>query len=776
MTAPSSILSPRRETFDRERSFVLGPAEGWSSVLLLAVMCALVGWAMDDARWVLGDQSLTDMLPWMGVLGLAWGILAAKLGRGRLVTHLGGAILATIVLSLAVGAQLAPGASPFELIRATSDSVMTAYLDLVVRGRATTTQVGHYILVLGAICWATGQFSGYAAYMHRRPLPAVVVPGAILFANVALTRLDQYPALVVFTVSALLFLVRFHVADEQRTWLRHRIGDAGDASRSYLQVGLLFVVVAVAGAQLLTTSASSAPLADFWGGIDQRLVDFGQQLVRWFPSGGPGTRLGGVSFGSQVTITGAWVTDDTPVVDVRVPAGAPRSKWLVAVYDAFDGTRWSQSDTSSIRVQPGAPPLAGTRDAPSADVRYVQASYTVEPLGGSPSQALLSGIPLGVDQVTTPTYVHRGSETFLGTVGLSHGGTYTVSVDQADASDPLNPLTLTANRLRIAGTSYPADLFQLYTAVQAGSVGPATKALATKIAADSGATNPYDLARAMEAYLRDSDNFTYNTDVTGIDCQGAGIVECFVVNRQGYCEHFASTMVMMLRLQGVPARLVEGFLPGDRSAADVETIRRNRAHAWVQVWFPGTGWFDFDPTGGGRGAPSAIPAGPVVAPASPTPEPSSKSGAVPSRRADPGGAVRPGSAGGSGSGSVATGMILSIVIPTGLILLILALVAFRRRLGRPVEPVVAYRTVSAVAGRLGYPRRPTQTVYEYIGTLSDVVPSVAPDLELVGRSTVEATYGHKRFPASRLVALGEARRRLRVALFRLIFARRRPRR
>ena len=230
---------------DGERRLSLGLAEGWSSVLLLALMVALVGWAIDDSRWVLGSESLTNFLPWAGTLGVAWGVIAAKAGRGRLVAYVGGAILATAYLTLAVGTQLAPGASVGGLFQATSDSVIGAYLDLVVRDRATTTEVGHFLLVLGIICWAAGQFAGYTAFAHRRPVAAVVLPGSILLANVVLTIRDQYPVLVVFSIAGLLFLVRFHVADEQRAWIRHRIGDVGDAVGLSVRAGLTFVGVAV---------------------------------------------------------------------------------------------------------------------------------------------------------------------------------------------------------------------------------------------------------------------------------------------------------------------------------------------------------------------------------------------------------------------------------------------------------------------------------------------------------------------------------------------------
>jgi hypothetical protein len=223
------------------RRFALAPAEGWTSVLLLVLMCALVGWAIDDARWVLGDQANTDFLPWAGALGVLWGLAAAKLGRGRLVAHGVGALLATAFLVLAVGSRLGPAEDLAGMIRVTAEGVWEAYDDLVLRGRATTTEIAHYLLVLGGLAWANGQFAAYTAYAHRRPLSAVVLPGTILVVNVSITVLDQFVVLVLYALAALVFLVRFHVADEQRTWARHRIADVGNAVGLSLRAGLTLV-------------------------------------------------------------------------------------------------------------------------------------------------------------------------------------------------------------------------------------------------------------------------------------------------------------------------------------------------------------------------------------------------------------------------------------------------------------------------------------------------------------------------------------------------------
>ena len=761
---------------DDRRRLPLGPAEGWTSVLLLVLMAALVGWAIDDARWVLGKQSLTDFLPWAGALGVLWGFFTAKAGRGRMLAHVGGAAVATAYLTLVIGDQLAPGASVGAMFQATSDSVVEAWLDLVVRNRATTTEIGHFLLVLGIICWAAGQFAGYTAFAHRRPVAAVLLPGAILLANVVLTFNNQYPLLVIYSLAGLFFLVRFHVADEQRAWMRHRIGDVGDAVGLSLRAGLTFVVIAVFGALLLTQSASSAPLADAWPGLNEKFTELAQQVVRYFPAGGPGTRITGTQFSDSVTVTGAWVTDATPILSIQTPAGSPRTKWRAVAYDRLIGNTWSWSQPAEVSVGASDALLAGTRDAPLDGVAYVTADYQVSGLAAG-SIVVSPGIPTKLDRNARVTLVQGGGDTTFGRVVPAGGGGYRLEALLPDLTNPTDPKALTANRLRAAGTNYPADLLATYTSIEQGTVGPETRALLAQIVGAVKAASPYDIAREIETYLRDPTHFTYSTDVTDVDCGGRGVVDCFVYSRKGYCEHFASTMVMMLRVEGIPARLVEGFLPGERDASGRETIRRDMAHAWVEAWFPGAGWIDFDPTGGGVGQPLALPPGPAVASSSSSPSAGANGSPNAGRRPGPderGGQTGSGSA--TGLSTPGLGPVVVVIVPTTVALFGFGFVLLRRRFRRPVEPAAVYRTVAGMAGRLGYPRRPTQTVYEYLGSLSDVVPAVRPDLQLVARSTVEATYGRRRFGAERLSALGDAQRRLRFALLRLAFVRRRGRR
>jgi len=68
-------------------------------------------------------------------------------------------------------------------------------------------------------------------------------------------------------------------------------------------------------------------------------------------------------------------------------------------------------------------------------------------------------------------------------------------------------------------------------------------------------------------------------------------------NRQGHCEYFASSMVVLLREMGIPSRLVTGFLGGEfNNLGEYFLVRESDAHAWVEVYFPEYGWVSFDPT------------------------------------------------------------------------------------------------------------------------------------------------------------------------------------
>src|SRR4029077_565901 len=120
---------------------------------------------------------------------------------------------------------------------ARATSAVSAYADPVFEGSAFTNQYGHHLWVIGLVVWATSMFASYATFGHRRPLNAVVLIGAALVINMALTTNDQLGYLVMYSLAALFLLIRFHALDEQSEWLRRRIGDPSAISGIYLRGG-----------------------------------------------------------------------------------------------------------------------------------------------------------------------------------------------------------------------------------------------------------------------------------------------------------------------------------------------------------------------------------------------------------------------------------------------------------------------------------------------------------------------------------------------------------
>lgn len=106
--------------------------------------------------------------------------------------------------------------------------------------------------------------------------------------------------------------------------------------------------------------------------------------------------------------------------------------------------------------------------------------------------------------------------------------------------------------------------------------------------------NRYDRAAAIEKHLQTKFGYTLEQKAGGDDP-----VADFLLNvREGHCEYFATSMVLMVRSQGIAARIVNGFHGGDyNSAADMTIVKERNAHSWVEVYFPKENvWVPFDPT------------------------------------------------------------------------------------------------------------------------------------------------------------------------------------
>jgi len=127
--------------------------------------------------------------------------------------------------------------------------------------------------------------------------------------------------------------------------------------------------------------------------------------------------------------------------------------------------------------------------------------------------------------------------------------------------------------------------------------------LARRVTVD--APTPYEKSLAIQQHL--TNGYRYSLD-TGNAVSERPIEDFLFTRKTGYCEHYATAMVLMLRTVGIPARLVTGFLATEwNDFGQYYTVRQRDAHAWVEVYYPNSGWVTMDPTP--SSSPSPMPSG-----------------------------------------------------------------------------------------------------------------------------------------------------------------------
>jgi len=778
VTAGTATATRRPAASEWRRNVRLRPAEGWLTLFAAILMVIAFAGSIVDAGWIPGAQGNTGYLLYLGILGVLFGFLGAKVGWGRWRTILVGALLGGLVLPLIAGGQMlgpSVGIDPHGL--AERMAVMAAagrhvWDDLAIRGLPYTNQYAHYHLVFGTLVWGAGMLAGFTVFGHRRPLDAVVVVGLAILASMIMTKHDQLTLLVIFSLGALLLLIRTHVFEEEVTWARRKIGDPSSVGQLYLRGGAAFVTAAVVGSILLTTAASSAPLQGLWQDLPQKLQWLTTELQKFAPPGGDYRGAGVISFSEHVVTSGLWEPSSETAFRAQItPSSDLREfKWRAGTYAVYDNFGWSWGQTRDIPTAGRDVLLNNPNDGPT-DIGRRVLTYRVIPVGFRDATILGPNTLQRVDRATNA--VVTGTDGWFTTVESTESlSTYNASAMVRVFVDV--PGGITQSRLRAAGTQYPPEVVSMYgaPAVPAGALGPAATQLLDDIRAQvrtpasADPRNPYDLARTMEEYLRDPDHFKYQRDVRterNAQCDGVSTVECFARIKAGYCEYYASTMAILLRASGVPARIAYGFLHGDRGPDGTEVVSASLAHWWVEVYFPGTGWVEFDPTGGGVGQPEPIPSGSVGIP---TRGPSQPAATFREPTDRPGSVLPPPQSGGTGIGPfIAIALILAVGIAA------LAFAAYRRTPNKPMDPNVAWGSVARLAARFGLGPRPSQTVYEYAGALGDAVPEARIELTTIARAKVEVAYGHRDLGTDRLKRIAQAYQRLRFALLGVVLRR-----
>jgi protein-glutamine gamma-glutamyltransferase len=279
-------------------------------------------------------------------------------------------------------------------------------------------------------------------------------------------------------------------------------------------------------------------------------------------------------------------------VETGSPVNYPALRWRGNALANFDGRRWTSAERAAETLTANSDGWIALREKPrpgEAHGEILQFTVLQEPMA---SDALfVAGTMLAI----------RGS--FTGeTGGISHRRNYLYRDSSGSLINPFHNFVsvrytgisqlpaLNRAHLEAAGTDYPQAITDVY--LQLPEIDRRIPELARS--ATQRAFTPYDKAAVLEVFLKTK--FSYTLDLTGSPGKDP-LAHFLFESRAGHCEYFASSMTVMLRTLGIPAREVNGFLPGEfNELAGDYIVRASDAHSWVEAYFPGSGWIVFDPT------------------------------------------------------------------------------------------------------------------------------------------------------------------------------------
>jgi transglutaminase-like putative cysteine protease len=456
-----------------------------------------------------------------------------------------------------------------------------------------------FVVFMALVFWIIGLLAGYALTRYGNFIAAVVPAGAVL---VIVQLYNASRGGGDFILWTYLFLGVLELGRmtyvQRRVWWKEQGIAVLTESRTDLNITLITAaLVLLVVVWLAPTSAKSfSNIKTAWENFSHPFRDVQENLGHAVAGLHAAGNVQPVDFyGDDLLLGSQAATGDTEYFRIRVPlgetdfrTGAPlyngvdRYYWRVRSYNFFMNDQWYTRDAVNTRFDPAhtfipvAAPVKLTGEFAVTSL-VANLAVLVSPAGpvwiSHPSELVYLQAPDGkMDPVQ-----------FLSEPPIKSGEQYLVHA---------NVIGPTIVQLRAAGDTYPdwvtAENLQLPDALP-----PEIAALARRITAQ--AKTPYDKADAITQYLRS--NITYSTTV-GNPPPGRESLDWFLFDsKKGFCNYYASAEVILLRSVGIPARMVVGFAQGEFTAPNLYVVRARDEHAWPEVYFPGIGWVEFEPTG-----------------------------------------------------------------------------------------------------------------------------------------------------------------------------------
>lgn len=466
-----------------------------------------------------------------------------------------------------------------------------------------------FLAMAAIILWVLSIYSGYALSRHRDPWRASLPMGALMvvlhtYDAQVVSRVWYLASYIFFT---LLLVSRVHLLEQREKWRASRT-----VMPVYIGSDMLRATFLAAGALVLlawvtpTLAASGNPAQIAWDSITRPWREFRREFGRAFFSLEGATLRVNDFYGESLPLGRGNALTSNIVLSAEVPQvnlAPARYYWRDRVYDIYENGGWRISFAAEERI------------------RAEENELIFQQMLGRTLNTIQITTGRSIRLIHTPTQPIALSRTADFSYAPNADGSWDIVALQAPVvirsgesyAVEAYLTTATVTELQAAGTDYPDWVTERYLQVPQ-EITERTLQLAQDLA--EGQDGPYEIATTITQWLRA--NIEYVDSVRAPPGDVEPIDWMLFDLEQAFCNYYATAEIMMLRSLGIPARLAVGYAQGEESesnlllSVDTEkedileglvqdsryfTVRQSDAHAWPEVYFPGIGWVEFEPTG-----------------------------------------------------------------------------------------------------------------------------------------------------------------------------------
>ncbi len=555
----------------------------WIDFLIIGFMLVNLALSLEAAEWSPGLDSLVIIT----ALAAIAGTLVSISGFGSFFAFLYAIITGAAAILYGLSDQATGVTSGQEAAYQIIQRTLTWVSNVFGGQPGADTLV--FVLLLSILLWIISFNATWMYFRERRKWQAVLPTGLAMLVNLYYAPRDLKVYFVLYLVAAMLLLLRATLMEREEKWYQERIHFPFDIGFDVMRDGVIFILFVVLVSWVLPTAMSGGekdlvnPLENPWKQVKQEWNRMFSTLN--YGEGGPAPPS--VVFTPSHPLGGARTISDEPVMDVVT---AVNRYYQATVMDTYTSQSWELRDTVGVdlKKQPPPPP---EYEARRQIVQTVTMRQFTNVLMGAPMPVSVS-LPATARIIPvdlTPEEALSAEEIGPAELGLilsdeviQPGGSYTITSSISFA---------TADQLRNDSTDYTDAIVERYLQLP-DTVPQRVFDLADEIA--SGYDNPYDIAKAVETYVR---GYKYNDQIPGPAPDQDAADYFLFEEKQGYCDYYATSMAVMLRYLGVPTRLAQGYATGeyDPLTGSYRLLEKD-AHTWVEVYFPTYGWIQFEPT------------------------------------------------------------------------------------------------------------------------------------------------------------------------------------